>query len=215
MRKIFAWVLDLNNYSWLLFPVVFICSNGIWLQLWRTVFQWNWCTVEASTKTGEYLDACNLLFEQGLHSHRQVNNKDSSVLEQWCANHEDTGNLLAECSREVLNVRNNHNVFFKFHFLVYQENTKRARQKTFLAWQVWKNILYMGKYMLSICFFIAWELFIMLFNGLVILSSVAQNNTVCRVGLMLLSCRHCSTQSVLSLTNQCIPLIIMTFLCTT
>ena len=49
------------------------------------VFQWNWCTVEASTKTGEYLDACNLLFEQGLLSHRQVNNKDSSVLEQWCA----------------------------------------------------------------------------------------------------------------------------------
>ena len=41
------------------------------------VFQWNWCTVEASTKTGEYLDAClNLLFEQGLLSHRQVNSKD-------------------------------------------------------------------------------------------------------------------------------------------
>jgi len=37
--------------------------------------------VEASTKTGEYLDACNLLFEQGLLSHRRVNNKDSSVLE--------------------------------------------------------------------------------------------------------------------------------------
>ena len=56
----------------------------------------------------------------------------------------------------------------------------------------------------------------MLFNGLVILSSVAQNNTVCHVGLMLFSCRHCSTQSVLSLTYQCIPLIIiMTFLCTT
>ena len=53
-------------------------------------------TVEASRKTGEYLDACNLLFEQGLLSHCQVNNKDSSVLEQWCATHEDTGNLLAE-----------------------------------------------------------------------------------------------------------------------
>ena len=60
------------------------------------VFQWNWCTVEASTKTGEYLDACNLLFEQGLLSHHQVNNKNSSVLERWCAIHEDTGNLLAE-----------------------------------------------------------------------------------------------------------------------
>ena len=60
--------------------------------------------------------------------------------------------------------------------------------------------------------FIAWEFFIMLFNRLVILSSVAQNNTVCHVGCMLFSCRHCSTQSVLSLTNQCIPLIIiMTF----
>ena len=60
--------------------------------------------------------------------------------------------------------------------------------------------------------YIAWELFIRLFNGLVILSSVAQNNTVCHGGLMLFSCRHCSTQSVLSLTNQCIPLIIiMTF----
>ena len=46
------------------------------------------CTVEASTKTGKYLDACNLLFEQGLLSHPQVNNKDSSVL----AKHEDTGN---------------------------------------------------------------------------------------------------------------------------
>ena len=94
MRKIFAWVLDPTN-SLVLFPVVFICSNGIWLQLWRA-FQWNWCTVEASTKTGEYLDAWNLLFEQGLLSHRQVNNKNSSVLEQWCAIHEDTGNLLAE-----------------------------------------------------------------------------------------------------------------------
>jgi len=62
--------------------------------------------VEASTKTGEYLDACNLLFEKRLLSHRRVNNKDGSVLEnikkgmsffeQWCANHENTGNLLPE-----------------------------------------------------------------------------------------------------------------------
>jgi len=62
--------------------------------------------VEASTKTGEYFDACNLLFEQGLCSHRRVNNKDSSVLEnikkgmsffeQWCANPKNTGNLLPE-----------------------------------------------------------------------------------------------------------------------
>ena len=29
-----------------------------------------------------------------------------------------------------LNVRNSHNFFLKFHFLVYQENTKRARQKS-------------------------------------------------------------------------------------
>lgn len=80
----------------------------------------NGTDVEASTKTGEYLDACNLLFEQGLLSYRRVNNKDSSVLknikqgmsffEQWCADHMDT---------------------------VYQENTKRARQKKFLAWQTW------------------------------------------------------------------------------
>ena len=65
----------------------------------------NGTDVEASTKTGEYLDACNLLFEQGLLSYRRVNNKDSSVLknikqgmsffEQWCADHMDTGNLLA------------------------------------------------------------------------------------------------------------------------
>jgi len=62
--------------------------------------------VEASTKTGEYLDACNLSFEQGLLSHRRVNNMDSSVFgnikkgmsffEEWCANHENTGNLLPE-----------------------------------------------------------------------------------------------------------------------
>ena len=59
--------------------------------------------VEASTKTAEYLDACNLLFEQGLLSHRRINNKDSPVLanirkgmaffEQWCAEHEVTGNF--------------------------------------------------------------------------------------------------------------------------
>lgn len=65
----------------------------------------NGTDIEASTKTGEYLDACNLLFEQGPLSHCRVNNKDRSVLEnikkgmsffeQWCADHEDTCNLLA------------------------------------------------------------------------------------------------------------------------
>lgn len=59
--------------------------------------------VEASTKIAVYLKACNLLFEQGLLSHRRINNKDSPVLgnirkgmaffEQWCAEHEETGNL--------------------------------------------------------------------------------------------------------------------------
>ena len=98
MRKIFAWVLDLTNSLVICFllcssvAMVYDCSCE------EPVFQWNWCTVEASTKTGKYLDACNLLFEQGLLSHHQVNNKDSSVLEQWCSNHEDTGNLLAECN---------------------------------------------------------------------------------------------------------------------
>ena len=38
---------------------------------------------------------------------------------------------------------------------------------------------------------------------------MAQNNTVCHVGFMLFSFRHCCTQSVLSLANQCIPLIII------
>ena len=83
--------------------------------------------VAASTKTGEYLDACNLLFEQGLLSHHRVNNKDSSVLEnikkgmsffeQWCANHENTGNLLPEYNvSKLLNVKNNHNFFQNFTF---------------------------------------------------------------------------------------------------
>ena len=57
--------------------------------------------VEASTNTGEYLEACNLLFEQGMLGHRRINSKNSPVLtnvrkgmaffEQWCANHEETG----------------------------------------------------------------------------------------------------------------------------
>ena len=57
---------------------------------------------EASIKTAAFLDACNLLFEQGLLSRRRVNSKDSSVLknikrglsffEEWCASHEETGN---------------------------------------------------------------------------------------------------------------------------
>ena len=126
---------------------MFICSKGIWLQLWRT------CLPVELMQTQRLASTCNLLFEQGLLRHRRVNNKDSSVLAQWCANHKDTGNLLAEYNVwEVLNVRDNHNFFLIFTFLVYQENTKRARQKKFLAWQVWNNILYMGKYKLSICF---------------------------------------------------------------
>ena len=57
---------------------------------------------EESEKTAAYLDACNLLFEQGLLSQRRINNKDSPVLvnikkrmsffEEWCASHEETGN---------------------------------------------------------------------------------------------------------------------------
>ena len=57
---------------------------------------------EASMKTAAFLDACNLLFEQGLLSRRRVNSNDSPVLknirrglsffEEWCAGHEETGN---------------------------------------------------------------------------------------------------------------------------
>ena len=57
---------------------------------------------EASGKTAAYLDACNLLFEQGLLSRRRINNRDSPVLanikrgmsffEEWCAVHDATGN---------------------------------------------------------------------------------------------------------------------------
>ena len=58
--------------------------------------------VEASANTAEYLEGCNLLFEQGMLSHHRINNKNSPVLvnirkgmafsEQWCASHEETGN---------------------------------------------------------------------------------------------------------------------------
>lgn len=57
---------------------------------------------EASMKTALYLDACNLLFEQGLLSRRRINNELSPVLanikkgmaffEDWCVSHEETGN---------------------------------------------------------------------------------------------------------------------------
>ena len=57
---------------------------------------------EASEQTVAYLDACNLLFEQGLLSRRRINNRDSPVLanitrgmsfiEEWAAAHDDTGN---------------------------------------------------------------------------------------------------------------------------
>ena len=57
---------------------------------------------EASGMTAAYLDACNLLFEQGLLSRQRINNRDSPVLanikrgmsffEEWCAAHDGTGN---------------------------------------------------------------------------------------------------------------------------
>ena len=60
--------------------------------------------VETSTNTGEYLEACNVLFEQGMLSHRRINSKNTPVLtnirkgmaffEQWCVNHEETGNSI-------------------------------------------------------------------------------------------------------------------------
>ena len=60
--------------------------------------------VAATAKTGEYLDACNVLFEQGLLSRRRIYSKDSPVLanipkgmaffEKWCADHERTGNYI-------------------------------------------------------------------------------------------------------------------------
>ena len=50
--------------------------------------------------------------------------------------------------------------------------------------------------------YIAWEFFVMLFNGLVILSSVAQNNTICHVGHMLFSCRHSVQHTVSTICDQ-------------
>ena len=54
----------------------------------------------------DFLEACNLLFEQGMLSRRRINNKNSPVLtnikkgmaffEQWCRDHEDTGNYLVK-----------------------------------------------------------------------------------------------------------------------
>lgn len=54
--------------------------------------------------TGEFLEACNLLFEQGMLSHCRINNSNSPVLanirkgmtffEEWCADHEETGNFI-------------------------------------------------------------------------------------------------------------------------
>ena len=81
-----------------------------------TLFQ-QWCLIaavqdlgsdsrshEGSTSTGEYLEACNLLFERGLLIHCRINNNNSPVLinirkwmtffEQWCADHEETGNFI-------------------------------------------------------------------------------------------------------------------------
>ena len=57
---------------------------------------------EASGKTAAYLNACNLLFEQGLLSRQRINNKDNPALVnitrgmsffvEWCATHDVTGN---------------------------------------------------------------------------------------------------------------------------
>ena len=57
-----------------------------------------------SKNTGEFLEACNLLFEQGMLSHRRINNSNSPVLtntrkgmtffEEWCADHEETGKFI-------------------------------------------------------------------------------------------------------------------------
>ena len=54
----------------------------------------------------DFLEACNPLFEQGMLSRCRVNNKNSPVLtnikkgmaffEQWCRDHEDTGNYLVK-----------------------------------------------------------------------------------------------------------------------
>lgn len=54
----------------------------------------------------DFLEACNLLFEQGMLSRRRINYKNSPVLtnikkgtaffEQWCRDHEDTGNYLVK-----------------------------------------------------------------------------------------------------------------------
>ena len=55
----------------------------------------------ACGKIAEYLEACNLIFEQGLLSRRRINDEKSPVLanvrkgmeffENWCASHEGTG----------------------------------------------------------------------------------------------------------------------------
>ena len=57
---------------------------------------------EASGKTAAHLNACNLLFEQGLLSRQRMNNRDSPILanikrgmsffEECCAAHDATGN---------------------------------------------------------------------------------------------------------------------------
>ena len=59
-----------------------------------------------STNTGEYLEAYNLLFEQGMLSHRRINSSNSPALtnirkwmtyfEQCCADHEETGNFICK-----------------------------------------------------------------------------------------------------------------------
>lgn len=56
---------------------------------------------ESALKTAEFLEACNLIFEKGMLSHRRINNANSPVLEnikkgieffqKWCHDHKETG----------------------------------------------------------------------------------------------------------------------------
>ena len=68
---------------------------------------------EGSTNTGEYLEACDLLFERGLLILCRINNNNSPVLinikkgmtffEQWCDDHEETGNFIIKNMEDSLN----------------------------------------------------------------------------------------------------------------
>jgi len=71
-------------------------------------------------KTAQYLEACHMIFERGILSHKLVKCPDCQVLnnikegfqffQEWCFEHENKE---------------------------YSENTKAVRNKNFLAWQTW------------------------------------------------------------------------------